>query len=214
MGQFHKLIVIAVFCVAALGFAPGPANACTNPAGTPGDIMYNQTSGAFQGCTAAGWKVFYGAVDPCAGTPSVGTVCANGSVFAGNLSGTNRFITPADNGNVAGDFWGCSGANIPAANSASDGETNTAQIMVTCPAAVASICSNLVAHGNDDWYLPAPSEYGLLYTGRVALNMDSGFSYWSSQNSSASNAIRYRFSDATTFAALKNTQFFIRCMRK
>ena len=42
-----------------LGMMPGTANAaCTNPAGTTGEVRYNSSSDAFQGCTTNGWAAF------------------------------------------------------------------------------------------------------------------------------------------------------------
>lgn len=189
---------------------------CVNPAGTIGKIVYNSTYDVFQGCTNVnGWVAFHkpgGISDPCAGTPNIGDTCADGTLYAGNLSGTDRYITPADDS--TGVLWGCSGTNIATANSTTDGEANTNQIMLSCPGSAAAVCANLTAHGHSDWYLPASTEYAHLHTNRVALGMNYGFTHWTSQNSSSTQATRFRFSDGTTFIVLKNTSFYVRCMRK
>lgn len=59
MGRFYKIIILTGLGLAALGIGPGPANAaCTNPAGVTGEILYNSSSDAFQGCTVNGWAAF------------------------------------------------------------------------------------------------------------------------------------------------------------
>jgi|GEM_PF-6178835 hypothetical protein len=59
MGQFHKLIIVTGLALVMLGFGSGTANAaCVNPAGVTGEVLYNSSSDAFQGCTTNGWAAF------------------------------------------------------------------------------------------------------------------------------------------------------------
>ena len=137
----------------------------------------------------------------CASSPAVGTVCADGSVYAG--------LTP--DGGVAmyaqrcdiGQSWNgsaCSGVRSlvnfdnglgnaigTGIQSASTGLSNTTSLYsnasASAPFASAVQCHNLNEDGHTDWYLPATSELQVLATNKSAIgNFDTTTQYWSSSD--------------------------------
>lgn len=160
---------------------------CSNPGGTSGDIVYNSSYGIIQGCTDDGWVALHqgapAAPDACAGSPAVGTVCGNGSVYAGLSPDGNvpMYTTPADAGQMAWNNNNNSWLSWTATGQSSTvtGEANTLALIGidsdsvtpgTQPHLAAQYCNNLVAHGHNDWYVPARDELAVLY----ANSMDIG----------------------------------------
>lgn len=170
------------------GVVPGTGG-CTAPAGNPGDIMYDGNTDRFVGCTPGGWVAFNPApTDPCHGSPTPGTTCLDGSIYAGNSpdAGAKMFTTPAD----AGQFpWNNDNGGVSFVDTSLTNCTTSTSVQSTCqtgqsntvslinedsdslasgvqPHLAAQYCADLVAHGRSDWYLPAQDEVKLLYTNR------------------------------------------------
>ena len=82
----------------------------------------------------------------------------------------------------------------------------------------AEACSNLVAFGKNDWYLPSSGELGVLFTNRATiLNFDTTATgiYWSSSEAATANGNSITFTAATVTARAKNsTLTYVRCVRK
>ncbi|HAU29423.1 MAG TPA: hypothetical protein DCW68_04845 [Rhodospirillaceae bacterium] len=134
--------------------------------------------------------------DPCIGNPSVGAVCADGTVYAGISPDGNlpMYVTRCDAGQswdgsaCAGTrsvmSWGTFGTatNITNFNT---GEANTAALAALSDTLAAKYCQNLDMHGKDDWYLPARAELIIMYNNGALIG---GFDlsnvypniYWSS----------------------------------
>jgi len=229
---------LAVIAAAVLLFSAGPAfAACTDPAGNPGEITYNTSYDVFQGCTAnAGWVAFHtiSAADPCAGSPAAGTVCSDGSVYAGLSPDGNvkMFTTPSDGGNYQ---WGTHGTDttmdscdVPtfSVGSCRTGASNTTLLVTNylgseAGTQAAEYCDGLSAHGRSDWYLPAIAELGVLYTSRVAIG---GFNttggawpagwYWASTEDYNNGALSQNFANGTQTDNFKYEEFAVRCVRK
>ena len=246
-------IVIIGLCL-FVGLRAGPAfAACTLPAGADcatgpcdgetretGHILYNADHKVHQSCREDGTWQALGPMtpDPCASGPTPGTVCNNGSVYAG-LSPDGLvplYTTPAD----AGQFSWNDGStnyvdtamqncvsNTPGAEaSCQTGEANTALLVglgttpSPAPYVAARHCDSLVAHGRSDWYLPAQDELDVLFDNRVAIG---GFDvsglhpagrYWSSSESSSDNARAQRFSSGVQLNPPKDTGHSVRCVRR
>jgi hypothetical protein len=168
------------------------------------------------------------------GCPIIGDVCDDGSVYAGISSDGDvpMYATPADAGTYAWNDDGTDWTSVPETNLGSGppnvgrtGELNT-QILsladansVTAgkqPHEAAQYCYDLVAHGYDDWYLPAAGELsGTLYPNRVAIGGFSASRYWSSnQVIDEQTARSYDFSDASVRNNNKNNDYLVRCVRK
>lgn len=59
---------------------------CVNPTRKAGSIAYNSTHNVLQLCNGVGWialSASYVITDPCAGSPAPGTVCDDGTIYAG-----------------------------------------------------------------------------------------------------------------------------------
>lgn len=120
------------------------------------------------------WNVTTGTgIDPCAGSPSIGTMCSNGSIFAGESpDGTvPMYATITDaplsyTWNDGSSNWVDTGidncSDTPAA--CRTGEANTAFLASLsgsgspAPYEAAEFCADLSTESNDDWYLPSLDE--------------------------------------------------------
>jgi len=170
-----------------------------------------------------------------------GTVCADGTVYAG-LSGasTPMYVTRCDagmtwdgsactgtrgtyywnNGNTTG-YFDTSVVN----NAASDGQAYTAVLITedsdsavggVQPHQAAQHCADLVMHGYDDWYLPAKNELHTMVLNKTAIgNFNvSGLYYWSSSEINNTHAWIERPSDDNQGYLTKDYGFAIRCARR
>ena len=164
--------------------------------------------------------------DACLGSPAVGTVCADGTVYAGLTPDGNLpfYTTTTDQG--ANAYWGTFSFTT-GAQSTTDGDGNTADIAAhvlrgdgdynpndgKTPNA-AQLCAELSAHGHSDWYLPAIDELFQLYYYRASLpNFASKF-YWSSTEVDSGNSKGVLFSSgikSQTKSTYSDTR--VRCVR-
>jgi hypothetical protein len=147
-------------------FANPAYAACTGPVGVPGDLMYNTTYDVFQGCTKRGWYRFHesAAVDPCAGSPSPGTTCADGSIYVGTTVG-GEALYAADVDQSSAIAWASVSEINLSSRSFSDGKANQADIVANRTLSqypAFELCENLSRHDHSDWYLPARDEMGNL----------------------------------------------------
>jgi prepilin-type N-terminal cleavage/methylation domain-containing protein len=154
-------------------------------------------------------------VDDCDGTPPVGTVCADGTVY---VNATLR-TTPGDAGKMA---W----ANVnesTGARSDSDGKANTDNLADRGPGYEAAYyCKNTERTGGyTDWYLPAENELLTLYSNRFAIggfhttgSQLSDTVYRSSTEDSYDLALTRDFNDGTRYFTIKVVDRFVRCVRR
>lgn len=190
------------------------------------------------GTTSGTWTVTTAATsDPCDGSPAVGTMCADGSLYAGLSPDGNvkMFTTPCDvgmtwNGTVctgvrSGFSWNDGSTNyvVTGAASATSGKTNTDQLVALgtspspAPYLAARQCGTNLVLGHGDWYLPAKDELNVLYTNKAVLGGfdTSGAVYWASTEATFNHGWRQWFSDGTQSGGDKNVSWFvIRCVRK
>ncbi|MEJ0061854.1 MAG: DUF1566 domain-containing protein [Alphaproteobacteria bacterium] len=177
------------------------------PAGTMGSILSGQylqlklassptgavtnTASVSAGNTSDNWSV--GTAGDCDGSPAPGTLCADGTVYAGLSSAPGApkmYVTRCDGGR-SWDGSACSGSratytwNNGTSNwsatgdvcgvSANDGEAVTGCIAAItdsgngAPHAAAQFCDGLDMHGHADWYLPSRSELDTLRINRAAI---------------------------------------------
>lgn len=233
----HKNEAIAVRCVRKVV----AASACTDPVGVEGQIIYNPASRVLQGCAAGAWRalgpVKSGAL-PADNCDTIGEVCADGSVYAGQSPDGNApmYTTPADAGlfswNDGSSNWvdtamlNCDSTTPGAEASCQTGEANTAVLVAVgttpspAPYTAARHCDALSAHGKIDWYLPAQDELDVMYDNRVAVggfNTSGSFPanwYWSSSEAGSSIARFQSFSDGWQNTLNKSFGLSVRCTRK
>lgn len=175
-------------------------------------------------------------------SPAPGTVCADGTVFAGMSPDGNvkMYTTRCDEG----ESWSgaaCTGARVSLpwnngngsgyvdtpTNNTIAGQANTAALdgldsdSVTSGTQLhqaAQRCADLSLNGNTDWYLPAEQELNVIYINIGAIgnfNNDSGIHYWSSTETNSDRARRQRFSDGNWDTVNKSSMLnHVRCVRR
>ncbi len=187
--------------------------------------------------TSSPWTVTTSATtDPCSGSPTIGTTCADGTIYAGLSPDGNvpMYTTPCDigltwTGSVCSgvrltETWndGSTNYTVVGASSATSGSTNTATLVAQgtspspAPYNAARYCATMSANGHSDWYLPSTDELNVLYTNEAAIgNFDlSGNYYWSSTEYSSNYADNQQFSSGTQPNNIKNATNDVRCVRK
>lgn len=134
--------------------------------------------------------------DPCAGSPSVGALCADGAVYAGISNGKRIFFEPRASANVA---WKTTGTFTAGTNGVTDPVANRLAMETNGGFAVhpaQQVCDNKgVSVSGSRWYLPTKGDLTVLSAGRAngALRQmfstsSSGFvgaSTWSSSQSTS-----------------------------
>lgn len=164
-----------------------------------------------------------------------GTVCADGSIFAGYTPDGNvpMFTTRADTAKLSWNDGTINWRDIPGLKNClfsevtcDAGESNTSMLVKvdklrpTYPHFAAQHCSRLNAHGHSDWYLPAKSELNVLFLNRLRIgSFDNSGSFPSGWYRSSSEASDYaawvqRFSDGSQHKTSKFYAFSVRCVRK
>jgi hypothetical protein len=113
--------------------------------------------------------------------------------------------------------WGCAGTLISGADGTviGTGNQNTIDIVAGCATAgiAARLCSDLVAGGYSDWYLPSKDELNKLYLNRVAIGGFIASNYWSSSEFSAGNAWQHIFTTGVQSNISKGATLSSRAIR-
>ncbi len=155
------------------------------------------------------------------GCPNIGDVCTDGSINAGQSNGTKMYAADVDQG--AGITWGPS--IDTGADSSTDGKANQAWVIANTEPYTSwelgnypafELCEILNRHSHTDWYLPAKDELNILYQNRVLIGGFNTDYYWSSTESSTTQAWRQRFSSGTQAKVDKENVVGrdIRCVRR
>ncbi len=168
--------------------------ACTNPAGTGGDIIYNDDHDLMQYCNDTQWVGIHHNGGAPTGCPTIGDECSDGSVYAGvSPDGSVPMYTTHCDAGMTWDGAACTGASrttfaynnanasgdtLAGTGSTTDGDGNTVLLLSTDadsvtggvqPHQAAQYCGDLTALNHTDWYLPAIDELAVLRTNRVAI---------------------------------------------
>lgn len=176
--------------------------------------VYHPNGGGAKNCMG----IPTGAADVCQGSPSIGTVCADGTIYAGITPDGNipMYAAPYDQpGTYA---WGTSGT-LRGVNNVNTGEANTATLAAFGAAAhpAAYACATLTAQGYDDWYLPAHNEIQNFWnSGNFLPNMIVN-EYWASREVNSTNANRmsgWGAPPGTAGSRSKSVTLYVRCVRK
>ena len=167
------------------------------------------------------------------GCPSIGDVCADGSIYAGLSPDGNvaMYTTPANapgiyawnNGTmnwIDTAMLNCLSPPPGAMPSCRTGEANTTLLAglsdAASPYEAAEYCDGLSAHGHTDWYLPASDELDVLFDHRDAIGgFDAGGAwYWSSSEQHLFHARAQQFMTGSQNAGGKSTRLPVRCVRR
>jgi len=177
--------------------------------------------------------------DSCAGNPAPGTVCNDGSVYAGLTpqNDSRMFVTRCDVGQ-SWDGSSCTGArnDLPWNNgnntgytptgmtSETNGTTNTTVLNIvdsdsgpagTQPHQAAQYCGDLNENNKTDWYLPAQNELAVVYAQAGSIgNFDLTDQYWSSTEKANDTAIYISFTDGSDGVDKKDLSKHVRCVRQ
>jgi len=205
-------------------------------------VMYNTTDHVPQFCNLREWMPMDVQGGDGGSCPNIGDVCTDGSVYAGVSpdGNNNMYTTPSDQGQAQwndGEFGAgltdtmenCTDSPPGTASTCRTGVDNTYILTITDSDsndsgfqihAAAQACYDLVAHGSDDWYLPAQDELDVLEANKVAIgnfNLSGSFPagrYWSSSERGTNTAIYINFSSGSVNSANKNNNNSYRCVRK
>jgi len=220
------------YTVGGWGTAQSPCKNCTFISGDyNGDNVSDFVGYTPKICEPNCTNKVSGADDGCAG------ICHN-LLPSIDYGGSKLYIYPTDNS--ASVTWGCMGTAIEAgAQSTTDGFGNTEAIVCTSDGSAgdiesccseetiaAKICSDLSFDGYNDWYLPAQDQLSAMYTQKDSVDKGdygsqwanfviSGAAnfYWSSTESSDSQAKTVVFSIGMPSLNDKNSNFSVRCVR-
>ena len=190
---------------------------CTAAAHTEGAMHYNPSWRIMQYCNGVDWVGI--GKQPQQDCPNIGDVCVDGSYYAGLSPADSSPMYMADiSTDVASITWSDIGGGVDdPADSLTDGAGNTAALLAVSPTGydAAAYCDSLVAHGHDDWYLPAKNELNLLYNGGSQIGDITGGEYWSSTEASVNAAWNQRMSDGSQISLpWKDALIRVRCVRR
>ena len=156
----------------------------------------------------------------------IGTICSDGTVYAGDSGGRHLFITQT---NEPGTYtWsnGVNGLSTGATNS-NNGLSNYNTLIglsnVESPYMAANACKSLNNgpnnYGHTDWYLPARNELNLLYDNRASIGNFLtveyyGMYYSSTEYNSSSVCMNYFFNGSACYTyESKHNAYKVRCIR-
>jgi len=223
-------------------FANGEDYYVTVAPGAFTDMSDNPFAG-ISGSTAWNFTTVSAPVDPCAGSPVAGDVCADDTVYVGLSPDGNvpMYVTRCDAG-MTWDGSACTGTRsaitwnngttnwtVTGITNVNTGEANTTALSVLSdggqPYQAARYCDNLDMHGKTDWYLPAKAELNVIYFASVTAggtfrssfdlsgSSPSGY-YWSSSEYSFFYAWNLMLSDGSQlYAPTRDHVRSVRCSR-
>lgn len=207
-----------------------PGMGCLSPVGVAGDLMYNTASNVLQYCEGRAW-VAVGkkeVPDPCSGSPAIGTICSDGSIYASTSPDGNvpMYFMAQDAPGGAAYTWGPNGDTAmqncsSGQTSCTTGEANTALLAgLGATYQLATYCQNLappdaLALGHDDWYLPSQLE--IMMPGMTfGTSAPYGFSaavYMTSSEYDGTQANGFNFGTGFMTISPKTTAYRLRCVR-
>lgn len=154
--------------------------------------------------------------DGCAGTPAPGTVCLDGTVFAGySPDGNVRMYTTVSDAGTMRFEWPVSDGH--GYTNPTTGEANTLGMAQYSGYVAPTYCANLVAYGKSDWYLPGPYEMSVVRQNGVAiggLDLTPTAQYWVAREKDGMSAAYFHYMDGTNGRTGKGALLHVRCVRK
>jgi hypothetical protein len=181
------------------------------------------------GTTSSSWSVTT-TTDPCAGSPTIGTVCIDGTIYAGLTPDGNvpMFASPCDygqsgvgcaTGTAASTKWSYGNSIATGFTGNVTGRSYTASLFALNgnadgPYEAATDCKTLTQNGHSDWYLPALAEINVLYVNRAAIGGFTASFYWTSTEQGGGSGWAEDFSNGLQNTGTKSNLFPIRCVRR
>ncbi len=179
------------------------------------------------------WSVSTASGDCTVPNPPVGTVCADGTIFAGmspdgnvkmyttRCEGGRTFNGSACTGTTNTPIWATGNTiNTSIVNGTGTvtglGNTNILDALVNAdsPYNAADYCANLSENSHTDWYLPSFPEATVLFNNRAVIEDHSSGSYWTSNEASTSQAFTINNSTGSALFVPKTSPRTLRCTRR
>jgi len=133
-----------------------------------------------------------------------------------NHNGSSMYVYPSS----FKATWHLYDFQFMGATSQYDGYANT--ILVNSQSYTAQLCTDLVAYGFSDWYLPSINELYFLYSNKDSIAKNDSSIYWSggqytylsSTEINNSDIKALKFNNGNIFSLLKSGKGLCRCIRK
>ncbi len=185
------------------------------------------------GSGATVWSVTNAGGD-CTLSPAPGTVCSDGTIYAGLSPDGNvkMFTTRCDFGQTW-DGTSCTGVRTTVSfnkgvplnftvgtGSGTTGKANSALLAAAgdagAPYSAAIACESLVENGYSDWYLPAAAEMAVVYNNSAAIRNFAPWAieYWTTTEYSGTSVYGFRMSTGASYSTSKETLTILRCVRR
>jgi hypothetical protein len=222
--------------VALGGLNPSAGSgSCSDPSAIEGAIVYNDDFDVLQYCDGTNWIAVQAAsVGGCtapASCPNVGDICNGDGSGGGNpkfagcicyydansadAGSCKALYVTQSNQSTSSQWKNATGTDDISTDSTEDGKINHANrggALSDFPAF--ELCENLTDGGYTDWYLPARTEFNLLWRNNAAAGGFTTSDYWSSTESSLNNAWYQTISSGSLGSAGKNLNRDVRCVRR
>lgn len=148
---------------------------------------------------------------------AVGDVYQGGIIFYIDPTGDHGLIV-ADSDLGSSMPWGCPYVDVSTSAAVGAGKQNTINILATCSEAgiAAKACSDLVANGYDDWFLPSIDDLQLISDNLIENgigNFVENQSYWSSTQQGDFTSYAFDVRHHSFFNSRKNTILMVRPVR-
>jgi len=182
-------------------------------------MLYNADHAVMQWCDGEQWVGFpkpsSNEVDFCE-TGSIGSVCEDGAIYAGELNGKRLYAAAADE--TPSPSWNNDTSNYTVTGVASltDGLGNTNTLVSFSDAGAPYMAAETCRARGAGWYLPAINELNVLYVNRDTIGgFDTSF-YSSSTESDAAKAkiLRFRGDGQLPIDGYKSNEYMVRCIRQ
>ena len=180
------------------------------------------SDGTLDGSASYQYAACTAPVPPCSGSPSPGTLCGDGSIYAGTTVGGAKMYVTDENQGISRQWKTSYGDDDINPDSETDGRANhenRSGNLSDFPAF--ELCENRDRHDRQDWYLPALDELETLYQNKDDIDASAqenltGEQYWSSTEYSVYNSWQVGFfgSSFTTDATKSTNLLSIRCVRR
>lgn len=210
-----------MFSSSATGYVGASTWSSTQSGTNPSYASYMQKGGSFvdtgsktSATTASVLCMRYDApqvyADPCAGSPSVGDLCSDGTVYAGAMDGRQLRVMP-----VSGTFTQKTSSTLTIGTISTDGLVNT-EAMVTAGLSAHPAANACRAIG-PEFYLPSIEELRVIRTGGATAGVVPANTYhWSSSElpngSTTGSAYRTYLNTATEGTTGKATAANVLCV--